>query len=383
MENERFLDLSIAELSADRSRFDEEAGELIERLKNKRIEAYFNLASHIRALQEKRKIGDDQAEEKMSQLIDLSTEEFNEPLAILELEKDIGIFEQYQKQKRILEEIGILKDLPESQNLGVIGVNNREYPLPDLVEISGGLTREKIELLKSKSKQGFTKLMMVPFPMNLLELMEVHKQLVIKRAEQGLLRSPGKRILTGNFNEPYRFTPEIEWHNEDPEKSFIYYYEAIDDRGYRSPKRNRNSKRELLEDGRGWNIVLAQDFHPIIDKKGLRLDGRLDEKIATSAEDFLKVLKKSPEFKGEQGFAVEDWILYAMLSLAEKNTQIDFKDQICLAIGSYFQQMSFGFHTPICNFISSDTSNAVNINFTRTDERDNRYGIRTFVNINF
>lgn len=384
MENERFLDLSIAELSADRSRFDEEAGELIDRFKSQRIEAYFNLASHIRALQENQKIGDEQAEEKMSQLIDLSTEEFKEPLLALELEYGLGILEQYKKQTEILEEIGILQDLPESQRPGVIGINGQEYPLPDLIEISLGLTKEKIEIIKQKAKQGFTKLMMVPFPMRLLDILEAHKKLILEKSQQGLVKSEGGEVINPKPGHEYFVSGEYEWHSEDPEKSFIYYFEAIDDRGYYyNPKRNRNSKKELLEEGRGWNIVLAQDFHPMIDQNGLRLDGRLDDKYGTSAEDFLKILKKSPEFRNEVSFAVEDWSMYAMLALAERNLQIDYDDRVCLAIGGYFQQANVGYHTPTCYYQKTGSTEGVNINFTRTDNRDGGNGIRTFVNINF
>lgn len=56
-----------------------------------------------------------------------------------------------------LNRAGILTHLPRSENLGVIGIDGKEYPVPAQEQLQEVFTRNK-ELVDRKMRQGFTQL---------------------------------------------------------------------------------------------------------------------------------------------------------------------------------------------------------------------------------
>lgn len=52
----------------------------------------------------------------------------------------LGLNNQYEIQKKILSEVGILEILPESHSFGIVGIDGKEYPFPKYKEILERIT---------------------------------------------------------------------------------------------------------------------------------------------------------------------------------------------------------------------------------------------------
>jgi len=86
--------------------------------------------------------------------------------------------EQYESQREILENVGILEKLTNGE-MGIRGIDNKEYSFPSYKEISKRI-RENKEMLKTKVEQGFNQLLIVPFGMKLDDLIEKYKEVILK-----------------------------------------------------------------------------------------------------------------------------------------------------------------------------------------------------------
>ena len=89
---------------------------------------------------------------------------------------------QYQAQKEIFQKTGILERLSNGE-LGIKGIDDQEYPFPELPDIFK-MMRENKEVLKIKSEQGFKNLLITPFGMKLDDLADKYEQLLWKHYQE-------------------------------------------------------------------------------------------------------------------------------------------------------------------------------------------------------
>src|SRR3989338_564380 len=87
---------------------------------------------------------------------------------------------QYEEKAKLLNRLGLLEILPEKKEIGLTGINGREYPIPKREDIEK-IIRENRELYEAKMKQGFTEMEIVPFGLQL-------EQRLIKTAEKAILK---------------------------------------------------------------------------------------------------------------------------------------------------------------------------------------------------
>jgi hypothetical protein len=66
---------------------------------------------------------------------------------------------QYEEQVAIFHEVGLLEFFPEKQAMGIVGIDGREYPIPEIKQVQDYL-RENKKKYEEKVKQGFTELSM-------------------------------------------------------------------------------------------------------------------------------------------------------------------------------------------------------------------------------
>src|SRR6185503_8559176 len=116
--------------------------------------------------------------------------------------------------------------LSDGKSLGIIGIDNKEYPMPALPDIMKRLEDRK-ELAERKMKEGFTKIILVPFACPL--------EVIIKKYEEALVRhSDGYGLLAtksaaGDRDEKLALDPANpiniwnEYKDGDVKNNFIYF----------------------------------------------------------------------------------------------------------------------------------------------------------------
>lgn len=87
--------------------------------------------------------------------------------------------------------------------------------------------RENKEMLKTKTEQGFNQLLIVPFEMKLDDLIEKHKQVILKHHKEGKLLTTKKNptdpdeLLELDESEPIWI--QKEYNNTDINGELVYF----------------------------------------------------------------------------------------------------------------------------------------------------------------
>src|SRR3989338_5712487 len=98
----------------------------------------------------------------------------------------LKIKEQWNSQIKTLSKLGILETFPDSKQLGIRGIDGKEYPVPRPEEIQARLEANR-EMVLLKMEQGFTKIVMVPFGYPLDSLSEKYKGTILRHHKEGKL----------------------------------------------------------------------------------------------------------------------------------------------------------------------------------------------------
>lgn len=268
------------------------------------------------------------------------------------------IREQYESQKAILERVGVLEKL-SSGELGIRGIDNKEYAFPGYKEIVGRLKENK-ELMETKAEQGFTKLLIVPFGMKLDDLIEKYRQVVLQHyVGMPDPQDPSKRIpdlqktkLFAAKKDPQNpkeqlvpleldeNQPVFVWdayQNADIEGKLVYYPNKFS----QDPQEHRGkTKLELLQkEKQGFHILLLEDLPNIPrEGQGKEIQGRKQLEANKAPNTYLQQLQEKP-YQGESGLTPEDWLTYAISHLEETDQVIDDwqgKGSINYNLGGYF-----------------------------------------------
>jgi len=245
------------------------------------------------------------------------------------------VVRQYNSQVEILKSSGIIESLPSGE-LGIIGIDEKPYPIPTLETIIE-LMEKKFETLGTKEKQGFTKLLLVPFAMSLDELIEKYVTTVVEHYKNNVVvDEDGERIEIEE--EDIIDIPQILQDADDDvdrrENSIYYYPKRYDPKDHGGITKN-----ELIENGFVWDIVLVEEAANIPkENEGQEIGGRKQLEDGKNPQQYLEILNSDQNYSGEKGFTVENWIIKALYELKTNNTQIDFwyQNPSCLNLSSYF-----------------------------------------------
>jgi len=257
-----------------------------------------------------------------------------------EIEQEFNLKKKYQEMVKVLVDVDVLELLPKAQEIGIIGIDGKEYPLPTYKEIISKMAERKDFLLKKK-EQGFTELLITPFGMSLKTLIARAKKLIIKKHEQGkLLGTNGKSLEIDK--DPVYLEYDYEQGNADDSGELVYDIKKFD-------KKNNGgkTKKEILEskkeDFPGYHVMLIEDLLDLpIEGRGKEKSGRKQLETNISPETCLELLQKEDQYNGETGLTPEDH-LSCFIYYLKKNNQVigdwDGKGKACYNINSCFNSL--------------------------------------------
>ena len=260
------------------------------------------------------------------------------------LAEKLGLKAQWELQVKALNEAGVLEILPESEDLGIVGIDGKEYPMPTFQEIVDRITPEKAEILEHKLEQGFSKLLLIPFAMPLDLLIERYKKLLLEKHRRGkFFSTAGKPLPLDPDNPLYK----DECYNQaDVNGTLVYYPKQLDQRNHQG-----QTKQELIDQGNPWEVILTPDLPDLPAQDKIQtIAGRTQLDANHSSREYLNTLQTNPNYQHEQGFTPESWLSYAMTELQQKDQQIDDWQGLgkaCWNFGSYFPAGPSVSH---CNF---------------------------------
>jgi hypothetical protein len=256
------------------------------------------------------------------------------------LEKDLP--SQYLEKTRILNEIGILT-LLSIDEIGIVGLNGKEYPLPSFDAIKK-IIEANPEAIRLKYEQGFQELEINPIALPLENLIEIlKKRILIHHKNQKLFKTKKNFNDTDKKLEPLPIDEEQPIFSETLSLSKIIYYpqdfSPLNHSGFK--------KNQLLE---RLDQTAFPGFSPFLweknanlpkSKQGKTLGKRKQLETNEMPRSVLRRLQTDPNYKFEQGMTLEDHIISNLLYLERYNQLIDDQSEhgsIAYLLGSYIGQ---------------------------------------------
>jgi hypothetical protein len=275
------------------------------------------------------------------------------------LAEKLKLREQYEQQIKTLNETGVLEILPESQELGIIGIDGKGYPIPTYEQILQRITTEKVELLTKKFEQGFTQLLLVPFGMPLKVLIDRYRRELLKHDSEGTLLSTDGQKLELDRENPIDIWENYQ--NADINGELVYDPQEF------SQNHQGRTKIEILQEKGAWQIILSEDLTDLPGEgQGKTIKGRHQFEANQQGKHYLWLMQANPQYQGEKGFSPESWLTLAITHLQAKNQVIDnwkHQSKVCFLTGSYFEKFD---RLPLANWLSDDRQAVLDVNHPGT-----------------
>ena len=229
----------------------------------------------------------------------------------------LKVKEQWESQIRVLNQSGVLEILPEVNDLGIVGIDGKEYPVPTLEEIKDSISEEKLAWLEQKAAQGLTKLMLVPMAMPLDILIDRYKRVILKHHQAGTMLSPDGTKLKVDEKNPLDVWGAYK--GADAEGKLVYYPQQFDKTNHQG-----KTKAELIQANGPWEVRLIEDLPNLPAKgQGKTIGNRKQLEADQTPIQYLKTIQTDPAYQHEQGATPELWLTKAITYLEGKNQQID------------------------------------------------------------
>jgi len=225
---------------------------------------------------------------------------------------------QYDLQKNILFRTAVIGQLLGKDDLGFVGIDGKEYPIPTYEDIEKKI-KEQEEIFTKKAGEGFVKLLLVPVGMRLGVLIEKYKQVLLTHLREGALLATKK--APDDLDEPIELDgdkPIWVWDGfleADTNDLLLYYPQQ-----YSPQNHGGKTKRDLLAGGHGWNVLLVE-YLPNIPREGRgeNINGRKQLEAGRSPREYLKTVQSDPSYTHERGFSIEDQLVYSITHMEETN----------------------------------------------------------------
>ena len=259
---------------------------------------------------------------------------------ITPIELKLDLKNQYESQRNILKNAGILEQLSSNES-GIFGIDGKEYPMPSYQAIRD-LVREKKDVLDKKAEQGFTRLLVVPFGMRLDDLILQYRAMLLRHKLEDKLF--GTKEKESDSDEPLDLDVNdqvwiwAEYREADVNGKLVY-----DPKGF-----NRNhggkTKKDILAAAQGklspvWRVILIESDPNIPrEMKGIEIGGRHRIETNRAPNEYLALIGRN-EYKDETGMTPEEWLVQAISYLEENNQVIDDckgRGSIAYNTGAYF-----------------------------------------------
>ena len=264
-------------------------------------------------------------------------------------ELEPSLQEQYESQVEIMQKFGMLETL-ESGELGIKGIDGKEYAIPTQMEIVEKMEASK-ELVERKQEQGFTRLLLVPFGMKIDDLAETYKQAILKHHQEGKLfatkKNPDDSLEPLELDESQPLWKWDGYNNADATGELVYNPKEF------SENHKGQTKQEILAKQGGWQVLFIEDMPNIprdnpktkggrtqIDTSGSSIKKYIKGGENTpSPAEYLNALSKESAYNGESGMTPEAQLAYSIIHLEETDQVIDDyrgNGSVSYQIGAYF-----------------------------------------------
>lgn len=232
-----------------------------------------------------------------------------------------SVGEQYYRCRSNLESTGIIKQLPLSKSLGVIGVESKEYPIPTTDQLTK-IFELNNELVTLKIRQGFDRLELVPFAMPIRTMAEILAKEIIWRGEAGQIfktsQTPNDLQTKTRVNkEKHVWFWQTLLDGIDNE-ALVYFPSSY------TVNNIGKSKFEIISDPHicafpGWSIGLTESYTFLPKQgEGKTIADRKQLEYGFSPNEYREIFKNAQYF-GETGRTIEDFIITFLSRLNEKN----------------------------------------------------------------
>jgi hypothetical protein len=228
---------------------------------------------------------------------------------------------EYARCFAALNGTGILTFLPKSERIGVIGIDDAEYPIPTPEQVKELLAQNR-ELVGRKVQEGFYRLELTPMVMPLPILIERMGAAILRHAAEGKIyrarRSPSDPPIPVRVNSEKHV-----WIWETLRKALdtdelVYFPQEY------SSDHQGQTKLEIVNNGSicavpGWSVGLVESL-PIMPQpgQGMILGGRKQLEIGSSPREYLQTLR-TEAYRGETGKTLEDFIITFLTCLETTN----------------------------------------------------------------
>jgi hypothetical protein len=294
----------------------------------------------------------------------------------------LKIKEQWNAQVKILSRLGILETFPGSKQLGIRGIDGKEYPVPKPEEILKLLEANR-EMILKKMEQGFTKLVIEPFAYSSDALSEKYKGTILRHHKDGKLFATKEKPtdpdepLELDLNQPLWRWEEGYSHADTEDKAVYFPTEFGRNHGGKT-------KKELLasDPSNAWRIWLLEDMPNIPrEGKGIEKGGRRQLETNRTPNEYLQLFQTNPVYGDESGLTPEADLMYAITHLEETNQVInDYqgKGSLSYQTGAYF---------PASGYVPYSCWNRgfrrAYLNRSNPSNRGSRYGVRAGVRVKY
>ena len=225
------------------------------------------------------------------------------------LAERLKLKDQWASQVKMLNEAGVLELLPESQELGIIGIDGQEYAIPSYEQILGRITQGKAEILENQTENGYKQLILTPFAMplrQLCKLVEGSFKKVLSENQVVDAYGSDERINSDNFIEDNGNILDSDINGE------MVYYPNSDD------SKDGLTKIDCIKENGGWEI----DF------------------IAKEPQKYIQDInkqKKAMVHGGVRGLTLESWLTQSMNFFQNEKKFSDYLEP-CLLAGSSLRE---------------------------------------------
>lgn len=246
---------------------------------------------------------------------------------------------EYRRNLIALNRTGILSILPDSERLGVIGVDGREYPVPTEQEVKDVFDRNG-ELVKTKEAQGFTRLQITPIVAPIPLLIARAEKKILKYAQEGKIFQTKHSVQNQDVAIQVDTSEPVWVWNRVKEAiiadEIVYFPHQLE--GNHKGK----SKSEIINNPKicaipGWSVGLVEDTAILPQQgQGKTVNGRKQFETNLTPKDYLKTLQGS-SYQGETGWTYEDFLTDFMVNLQNTNqvSHESYENSAVWLVGSY------------------------------------------------
>jgi len=173
--------------------------------------------------------------------------------------------------------------------------------------------------------------------MPLDSLIDKYRQTILKHHKNHTLKATNGDVLKLDENQSVWVWDK--YNNADTNNELIYYPKEFSKTNHQGHTKQAllNSPSDNLA---GWHVLLIEDLPDLpAETKGETINQRKQLEANQTPKQYLETLQTDPQYQHEQGLTPEDWLIYAISQLEEKNQVIDDwqgQGKICYNLGAYF-----------------------------------------------